>query len=136
MDFTCGVSRRGVSTSVPPVLEYDAHQSATTPDDRYYVRVLACVHLIVGPMVIVSAVAMYNIIARHDARVCAVGMIAGGAWLTIAGGTFTRKRWRWVGLSAGVLTLPFFPIGTILGAATIAVLCRRGVAELYHTRRS
>jgi hypothetical protein len=106
-------------------------EDPTGPDDHYYTRALAFCHWAFGAIHAFSGMMVCFVVPQTRARTFGAAMIVGGLLCAVAGLFLFIKRGPWFILTACVLTLPLFPIGTILGLCTIYVMQRRGVRALF-----
>ncbi len=104
-------------------------------DDRGTLKLLGIFHCIIGAIEMGGAICLLvGGPSGPQFRYLAVGMLLASAVFAYSGVNMMRQRYRWLSLTVASITCLLFPVGTIIGGWTIAVLYRPGVSQLYQSR--
>jgi hypothetical protein len=117
----------------PPVVAYATpSETLPGPEDAYYLKVVAtCNDVCAGLVLFGGTVATVALAGRGSDLWGPAWMIAYGAVMVAPGIALRRRRARWLPIAVSGVNCAAFPIGTMLGIATIAVLMRPGVVSLF-----
>ncbi len=115
----------------PAPIAYAPPDAEVRPAHLHYLRVLAYCYWVFAAMTTLGGVMVCIAVPQTDARLAGAGMITFGVMSAVAGAFLYTPRYPWFSLCVGAAALFVFPLGTLLGIATIGLLSRRNVAHAF-----
>jgi hypothetical protein len=112
-------------------LDYSSITPRPTGDDYYHVRVLAYSFIAFGGLALIGTVIACVAVPDRPAKWIGLGIGIAGAWMFLAGYLLHRKTGLRFCFCAGVISLFFFPVGTVLGLATFNLLRRPQIRSIF-----
>jgi len=121
---------------MPEILPYASPALQPNPDDLVHLKTLAISHDVFGVIIALSAVLGLIISAEEPLTRLYLTLIgAFGLAIAACGFCIHSRRLRILSILIAAILSLIFPLGTILGISTIAVLLRPSVRALYSASR-
>jgi predicted MFS family arabinose efflux permease len=119
------------SLLMPQTLPYETPNPKKLADELYELKALTICHYVLAGVAYLGAVSA----AHHPGAplVLAILVIYGTAQL-VSALCMQQRRFRTVTLAISAINCAIIPLGTALGAATIKVLSRPAIMEMYRNK--